>query len=67
MKIVWTCDFRAVSKAIQEAAEPRKFHIQSLGSDSSKLASAFSAVLLWFCRIFHLKPIWGMLSRCDPR
>jgi hypothetical protein len=25
MKIVWTCDFRAVSKAIQEAAEPRKF------------------------------------------
>jgi hypothetical protein len=27
MKIVWTCDFRAVSKAIQETAEPRKFQI----------------------------------------
>jgi hypothetical protein len=26
----WTCDFRAVSKAIQEAAEPRKFGFQLL-------------------------------------
>jgi hypothetical protein len=24
MKIFWTCDFRAVAKAIQETAEPRK-------------------------------------------
>jgi hypothetical protein len=39
MKIVWTCDFRAVSKAIQEAAEPRKFHIQSLSSTLSIYAA----------------------------